>query len=43
MKEMKKKLLPTVAYRGGGLGVQTPPPKFQSFDKAEPTSVENNP
>jgi hypothetical protein len=31
--------LPTGAYRGGGWGVQTPPPpKFLSFDKAEPNS-----
>ena len=27
-----------VAYRGRGFGVFKPPPKFLSFDKAEPNS-----
>jgi hypothetical protein len=27
-----------VAYWGGGVGVSKPPPKFQSFDKAQPNS-----
>jgi hypothetical protein len=31
-------LTAAVAYRGGGLGLFNPPPKFRSFDKAEPNS-----
>jgi hypothetical protein len=33
-----RNMLQSVAYREGVWGVQPPPPKFRSFDKAEPNS-----